>query len=236
MSCWVFVANPVNEGEDATPQSATRAVNLDRKTSEAKAQHQNDIVRLAIVLGNVLVVVIGVALLVVFLIFLPEKSTESHTSIESITHPTNPPTSLSFSNQVLNILPDYTITTIHQDADGSCPQSRAYQWLLDDPNLENHRDDRKLQRFALAMLCYSTTPTRGLGWTNALGWMDYEVHECDWSFKWIPAWLNTEMKCNVDLKGPCWESDLAEAPEEIYRHLGLSSNNLKGTIPGKSTC
>ena len=46
-----------------------------------------------------------------------------------------------------------------------------------DPDFTNLTMARRLQRFALATLYYATN---GDEWTDAHGWMQYDVHECEW--------------------------------------------------------
>lgn len=60
-------------------------------------------------------------------------------------------------------LPEYSMRVILKDTGGSSPRSRAYQWLVQDPLLEDRSISRQLQRFALATLYYST---HGDGWTG----------------------------------------------------------------------
>lgn len=53
----------------------------------------------------------------------------------------------------------------------------AYQFVLDDPYLENPCGKRVDQRYALATLYYSTN---GNSWKNNEGWLE-PVDECTWA-------------------------------------------------------
>lgn len=228
----LVVANPVQGSDDNTAtQGTAQAVDLDNKNKAAENRHRKEIIG---VVSISLIGIIGVILLVVLLVVIPGREKDDKTlQIQSNNQteiPTSPPT-LSVSDQILNLFPENTVQTIQRDTDLFLPQSKAYQWLLDDPYLQKYTGSRLIQRFALATLYYATTPISGIGWTNASGWMDYDVHECDWKFFWISPFLNSEMQYNVNLKGPCYESDQDEDPGEIYRHLGLPGNNLQGSIP-----
>jgi Leucine-rich repeat (LRR) protein len=73
-------------------------------------------------------------------------------------------------------LPDYTLTAME---DPLSPQSRAYDWLMDDPLLTTYDEWRKLQRFALAAFYFSFN---GDEWPHFMrdGWLEYGGSECDW--------------------------------------------------------
>jgi len=58
------------------------------------------------------------------------------------------------------------------------PQGMAYQWILNDDNIDACLEpDRARQRYALAVLYYSTS---GDGWTDRMGWLS-ELNECRWA-------------------------------------------------------
>lgn len=104
----------------------------------------------------------------------------------------------------IEALPTYTQMSLQ---DPLSAQSRAVAWLKDDPLLASYSNSRRLQRFALATLYYST---RGEMWSTNDGWLS-ETDECSWF------------------------SDLGSASSicdaGIYRAISLVKNKLRGTIP-----
>jgi Leucine rich repeat len=90
------------------------------------------------------------------------------------------------------------------------PQSKANSWMMQDPYLQTYSDDRKLQRFALATLYYSTG---GQHWKNQDLWLSYDYDECHWFNQGIDE---VDAVCDQDLS---------------IIHLNLSGNNLNGILP-----
>jgi hypothetical protein len=91
----------------------------------------------------------------------------------------------------------------------STSQNDALTWLGNDQNLNTYSDIKKIQRFALATLYYSTDGSR---WGNKSGWVS-DSEECDW--------YNTA-------KGSFCENGAVV-------ELSLVSNSLAGTIPNELT-
>jgi hypothetical protein len=89
------------------------------------------------------------------------------------------------------------------------PQNDALIWLGKDSNLDTYSDDKKIQRFSLATLYYSTDGSR---WGNNDGWVS-DSEECDW--------YNTA-------KGSFCENGFVV-------ELSIVSNMLAGTIPNELT-
>ena len=58
----------------------------------------------------------------------------------------------------------------------STPQNDALIWLSNNTNLDTYSDKRKIQRYVLAVLYYSTN---GNNWDRNSGWLSNE-DECDW--------------------------------------------------------
>ena len=58
------------------------------------------------------------------------------------------------------------------------PQNSALNWILNDPDISFHSNERVYQRYALAVLFFATGG--GTDWNNNNGWLDYSVSECDW--------------------------------------------------------
>jgi hypothetical protein len=55
-------------------------------------------------------------------------------------------------------------------------QNKAFKWLLNNTSLDTYSDKRKIQRYALATLYYSTN---GEKWHHNTKWLSDE-EECDW--------------------------------------------------------
>jgi hypothetical protein len=56
-------------------------------------------------------------------------------------------------------------------------QFKAFVWLHNDPSVTAYSDSRKLARYALATFFNAAG---GSEWKKNQGWMDYDVHECNW--------------------------------------------------------
>jgi hypothetical protein len=122
--------------------------------------------RLAI--GAVLVIVAAAVAVTLTLIFLPDPTPS----------PTPPPAP--------NVIPP-NLTTLISDAsfDGgvalsktSTPQNKALDWLAGNVNLDTYSDEKKIQRYALATLYYSTGG--GEAWDRRNLWLT-DANECgDW--------------------------------------------------------
>jgi Leucine-rich repeat (LRR) protein len=89
------------------------------------------------------------------------------------------------------------------------PQNRAVNWLANNTNLDSYSDKRKIQRYTLGVLYYSTN---GDSWRNNNGWLT-DANECNWS--------NGADGLFCDENGAIFELDLYDG----------SGNNLVGTIP-----
>ena len=82
---------------------------------------------------------------------------------------------ISAKDKLLTMLPSETQENIQ---DNRTPQHEAWQWILDDPFLEQYMSaDRLLQRFALATFFFAT---QGEKWSSNQSWLNYSVHECHW--------------------------------------------------------
>jgi len=120
--------------------------------------------------------------------------------------PTTSPTSqgdLDLEYFVRAILPEYTKESLTRS---NSPQTKALQWLQNNTHLESYPISRRLQRFALASLYFSTGGKKR--WTKDFGWLSDE-DEC--------TWFSTER-------------DLAVCRESEYKVLSLQANGLQGTI------
>jgi hypothetical protein len=90
----------------------------------------------------------------------------------------------------------------------STPQNDALYWLADNANLDSYSNVKKIQRFVLATLYYST---RGYLWQNNTGWLS-DADECT-------NWFNTAPGSF------CSSSAVSD--------LGIDNNALDGTIPAE---
>lgn len=88
------------------------------------------------------------------------------------------------------------------------PQSKALAWLGGNANLDDYPDWKRIQRYVLAVLYYSTS---GDDWREKEGWLSDE-EEC--------AWLTHDS----DLDRVCNENG-------AYNSLWFEKNNLEGMFP-----
>lgn len=95
------------------------------------------------------------------------------------------------------------------------PQRKAFEWLLDDPNFMTYLPRRKVQRFALAVLYYSTTQPQ-FAQESMQTWMSYDTNECTW----FTSWFENRLACGSD---------------DIFKFLTLRNINLIGEIPAEIT-
>jgi hypothetical protein len=116
----------------------------------------------------------------------------------------------SVVNQFLNGLPAYSIDLAESDADS--PQAKALVWLDSDPQYNDYELYRLNQRYALAVLYYSTD---GDSWENKDGWLSVE-NECTWYHYSSEYTLEDDQSC-------------VEATRLSVLHL--LRNNLAGTLP-----
>ena len=77
---------------------------------------------------------------------------------------------LADGSPLLGILPDFTREALQDD---SSPQSQAFDWLINHPNLDAMPNVRKRQLFALATFSYS------FGGLDSM-WPSYDANECSW--------------------------------------------------------
>lgn len=140
--------------------------------------------------------------------------TRSRTFIPTTTptqHPSSRPTMVS--TVTTSVLFDFLVHNSFDDGralnDRSSAQYKAFVWLASNRNLESYTDMRRLQRYALATLYYSTD---GDGWLNKTNWLS-DLNECGWFSK---AGL-----------GPC------NAPASELKNLELDYNNLNGFLPAE---
>jgi hypothetical protein len=93
------------------------------------------------------------------------------------------------------------------------PQQRAYDWVHNDPAYFEFKERRIVQRFAMAVLHYSTVGTETSKEAMET-WMDYDTNECTWFMSW---YLNRDA-CGID---------------NVIKTLALRNVALTGTIPSE---
>ena len=121
-------------------------------------------------------------------------------------------------------LPRYTTDAIRNDR--LSPQYNAFQWLKDDPDLEEYPDWKRIQRFALACLYFSTTNDDNEGWHNDDGWLEYK-DECTWVFS------STSSLENITSTSACAEETRNGIEKGHFENLWLPNNGLRGSLPAE---
>jgi hypothetical protein len=113
------------------------------------------------------------------------------------------------------VLPDFTKEALLVE---DSPQSRALDWMQADANLGSYSLRRKMQRFALATIFFSTNGMDS--WHDRDYWLDFEtnLHECEWF----------QSKPNAN-QSVCERSEIDD--ELIMTDLLLWGNGLEGDIP-----
>ena len=255
------VASLVSEGERPVTHAAEE-VNQEGQRAEAVRKSNQILTKM---FG--LVVVLGIIIVVVVIVTVnnPDGKEGSKTVDSTTGNVQETPPPLSTENYVLGLLPEATGRDIlvalqeqemNQDINFTAftPQQRAYEWVLQDPNIASFTDDRIVQRFALATFYFATNgPTL---WRNKENWLNHSVHECHWygagpsSPDDSPDLFNLvfindtspERLGNIPCKGDVYhflrlkDNDLeGNIPEELYllsnlRGLSLEDNSIRGTI------
>jgi hypothetical protein len=98
----------------------------------------------------------------------------------------------------------------------STPQNKALNWLAENAALSSYSDQKKIQRYVLATLYYSTN---GDNWVNKFGWLS-DSDECNWYNDAEGPFCVGGFVGELDLHGP---NGLAGT---IPPELALLSNSL----------
>lgn len=218
-------AKPVDEENPDLPSAEQYDQDKAReRKSTAKARMRSYL------LGGILLIVV-ITLIVVFTM---KASDDTMVVVMNATE--YPSTSPSMAptmrgDSLLDLLPNDTVEAIYRayESDDRTYQSKAYNWIMNDPNWQSYSQTRLLQRFALAAVYFGTY---GEGWFTAYmvegePWLlDHSVHECLWSY---PNITGVFRDARGDLNvlrpdSPCTENG-------IYESLWLPSSNLVGEIP-----
>ena len=97
--------------------------------------------------------------------------------------------------------------------DSRTPQAKALYWWISDTDWDLYSDDRKIQRYALAVFFFATEGTDS--WTESVNWLT-TAHECTWF--------------SSSLQAPCGGDGPAN---DTVRILHLEQNNLQGFLPAE---
>lgn len=120
---------------------------------------------------------------------------------------TNVPSNTTSLSALIDLLSNVSFDKGAALKTNSTPQNDALHWLSGNGNLESYSDEKKIQRYALATLFYST---KGENWINNDDWLS-DFDEC--------GWYSTAS----------WQVCSNGAVE----FLTLAENRLDGTIPGE---
>jgi len=104
----------------------------------------------------------------------------------------------------------------------STPKNDALYWLAANDNLGTYSDEKKIQRYGLATLYYSTNGER---WRRSEGWLS-NSDECEWYSSFVNGLL-----CSISpFKDFSWCKSSCSDNGSVVQ-LSLYDNNLEGTIP-----
>ncbi|CAB9521894.1 Leucine Rich Repeat [Seminavis robusta] len=217
------VASQVEELQHAEEMDASNASHL----------QQIEVSRKRFKTCLLLLVIAAIAIIMILVaVLLPGNTTDG--SATPTSHPSQAPTSapsMSLEGRIEALLEEDTLLALE---DPASPQSKAFEWLLDDSDkLWSYSDDRIKQKFALAALYYATN---GEFWAENSNWLNHSVHECEWFNS--PEFAR-KTRTNVIYPGylseffpPTEPPPTTCSPDEmLYRNLWLNLNNLVGSLP-----
>ncbi|CAB9521318.1 leucine rich repeat [Seminavis robusta] len=236
------VAIPVEENEDL---EAATPVDLEQKASRGSSRRDQD---MQFCIG-------GLGALVLLLLSLCLWLWSENSKQEGIDQPTTTPNttaapmanisgsevdqpeepvSLSPGGDLLNLLPEYTQARIQTGSTN--PQTKAYDWLLADPQFLNYSDSRLLQRYAMAALGYAIE-LEGM----RDDWLDHDYHECDWEQDAAPRNFILKSNCNLEEEiQRLWfyDDQQGSLPPELgllttVINVGMQNGKLKGVLPSQ---
>ncbi|CAB9526198.1 LRR receptor-like serine threonine-protein kinase [Seminavis robusta] len=220
--------------EDEMSQDLPQAAEFDVDELRRRKEESMKIFKTKMLLAVILCTAAVLVLIAVLINRERPKDSESEPSLETATNISAPPSSdimEKMQDDLLALFEDKTALAIRDDPES--PQSRAFQWLLDDIDGRQAEpsNDRLRQRFALATLYFATS---GDSWANNQHWLNHSIHECDWFTK--PDFALKE-KLSQILPGYITEMFPPTDPPPsnchdngLYRNLWLDQNNLQGTL------
>jgi len=175
-----------------------------------------------------LATLLGVVVLVLIIVFSCTRSGDDNVKTNGPGLPEQQPT-LSPLDHLWSLLPNHTKHVI--DIDDGSPQAQAFQWMEEDPALGGYIEERLLDRFALSTFYYATDGKR---WADNMGWLEYGVHECNWtSTKVYDFYQYSYDEEVIDVTEgasrckPCSTDDT----EWCKRDIILFGNKVSGTLP-----
>ncbi|CAB9530665.1 Leucine Rich Repeat [Seminavis robusta] len=252
VSSGLAVAREVQDDpEDPRDLPQAEEYTENRASRKRTTQTQESNKRIALVLGFGLCLVVFVVLLAVLLGKTGDgnEATPAMEHVEpnkenDLTDFSMAPSASPVFEQLLSYFPNYTIQALE---DPESPQSKALDWLLDDPDLTEYVDLewRVKQRFALVAMFHSTN---GFNWTYSDNWLSYSHHECFWYASGSIPFLipgSGEHHFRGEYQNPCHlrindttangtmeAINLIEVPAEgSYKQLWFHMNNLEGPLP-----
>lgn len=172
----------------------------------------------------IVVALVGVSVVigVVFGVAFPKKQTQSDASSVTTGAPPTPalpplqfPTSSTPSASLIELLSSVSLDGGVALQTPSEPQNDAMKWLAGNAYLDTYSDEKKIQRYALSTLYYST---KGDTWSNNNNWLD-DGDECNWysSTQWA-SWSGVA------------SGSLCSSSGSVVL-IDMKGNNLQGTIP-----
>ncbi|CAB9499034.1 Leucine Rich Repeat [Seminavis robusta] len=224
-STGLAVAKPVDEAAlEDLPQAQDYSMGSEtqRKTEQLEKLWK---------IGLLLMGVAGLVVMVILVTLLVGNKKDDKMS-PTMPVPTNPSTSaptMSLEGTIKVLLEEDTLVALENPVS---PQSRAFEWLLEDPNLHSYSDARIKQKFALASLYYATS---GETWWDNTSWLNHSIHECEWYN--APDFAQ---KMTMELIYPGYLMEIVPALEtppphcnedDMYQNLWLDRNNLVGYLP-----
>ncbi|CAB9528146.1 Leucine Rich Repeat [Seminavis robusta] len=229
----LLVANLVNAEEEEQTRNLPHAEEYDPEAphgSRARSKDNNLIANNPWMVWAVGVVLVA-AITIILVFTLADGSSNKTSSVYAPNATDSPRPSTNFTltleDRILSLLPDHA--HLRQ---ATSPQSRAFNWILDDPTVEEYSNWRIQQRYALATVYFSTG---GETWAENDYWLSYIVHECNWYGKKSFA-LKESLVHVYDgyLEGLFPSTDPPPATchkDGSYQHLWLDQNNLVGSLP-----
>lgn len=160
-------------------------------------------------------------------------------------------TGMTRNDKLKSVLPNFTLPQLQYD---DTPQSKAFTWLIEDPNFDTFSNKRLRQRYALATFWYAT---HGQKWGP--NWLNISQHECSWELfmpendKWYEG-LVVRYSDHKYIHGPCtpmnyscaayrggWDCNITEhntddsnsflEDEDDYLYLAMRFRELDGELP-----
>lgn len=230
------VASLVNENEDdyldhSSSHVSANLPNADeidlqqwRRRQRAQRKQTRRCVYSSLVVGLLLIVTVVVVVLVVML------SKDANKNKDNVSATVAPSSLSPWEAHVLSLLPEHTVETISgsHNINHATPQSWAFDWIMEDPNLRRYKDDQIVQRFAMATFYYSTTGHFN-DWFNNTLWLSYEHHECEWLQK--PQDPVVDRLFGYDFQMDDYLKDSACDENRTLKHIWHYGNGLEGSLP-----